>query len=67
MYTNNEYTKEDLKNLNISNENKDYYSLVYDCYSGITNCVNTIKSYSGSYEKINKIKKSVLNFEKTQQ
>jgi tetratricopeptide (TPR) repeat protein len=66
MYTNSEKTKEDLDILNISKEQKEYYFTVYDCYSWIKTCVETIKAYSWSCEWINKIKTAILNFEKIQ-
>ncbi len=66
MYSKDENILQKLKSINISQDQKDYYSIVNTCYSWIKNCIETIKVYSWSYEKTIKLKNIILNFEKAQ-
>ncbi|EKD66323.1 MAG: hypothetical protein ACD_49C00051G0022 [uncultured bacterium (gcode 4)] len=57
--------KSELNNIELTSDNKTYYSIVSDCYGGIKVCIGAIKSYTWTYEKTNKLKNLLYNFEQT--
>jgi hypothetical protein len=64
LYTGNKNMRDEFNKIQAPQDVKEYYDKVLVCYTWIKNCIQEIKSYSGSTQKILDIQKSLLDFEK---
>ncbi|MDD2565959.1 MAG: hypothetical protein PHY51_03950 [Candidatus Gracilibacteria bacterium] len=66
LYTGNKNMRDEFNKVQASQEIKEYYDKILVCYTGIANCLQEIKSYSGTTEKINEIRKNMIDYSNVQ-
>lgn len=66
LYTGNKNMRDEFNKVQASQEIKEYYDKILVCYTWIANCLQEIKSYSWTTEKINEIRKNMIDYSNVQ-